>query len=390
MNKYFRKIFTSTIIGLTLSACCIVSATAQDAVLVSGSEGRIKVQVTDIVQEYDEQIEGQDLIIHIQDVNAKILKGEQKGMSVSFKNDYVSMKVGDKVFLDTTTLEDGQMLYAVSDFERRPVLIVFMIVFFALVIGFGRMQGFRSLVSLGVSIIAIFFVLIPLLIKGYNPVLVATAISAVILFIAIFFTHGFNRKSTIAFSGTVLAVIVTGLLAYVAVIFGHITGLSAQESVYLNYNTQGNLDFAGLFLASIMIGMLGVLDDISITQVAVVRELYGVAPHMTKKQLFESAIRVGKEHVGALVNTLVLAYIGVALPTVMYFSMSTMGTGELMNREVFASEILRTILGSIGLILTVPITTWLAVIFLKDFKGKKMTVEEMEHGHSHAGHGHHH
>lgn len=366
----------------------VSSAAAQETLTVSGSEGRIKVQITDIVHEYDEPIEGQNLIIHIQDLNGKILKGEQKGNSVSFKNDYVPMKVGDKVFLDTTTLEDGQVLYAVSDFERRPVLILFTLLFFVLVIGFGRMQGIRSLVSLGVSVIAIFFVLIPLLVKGYNPVLVATEIAAVILFIAIFFTHGFNRKSTIAFIGTVSAVIVTGLLAQIAIVLGHITGLAAQESVYLNYNTQGNLDFAGLFLASIMIGMLGVLDDISITQVAVVRELYGVAPHMTKKQLFESAIRVGKEHVGALVNTLVLAYIGVALPTVMYFSMSTMGTGELINREVFASEILRTILGSIGLILTVPITTWLAVIFLKDFKGKKMTMEEMEHGHSHAGHGH--
>ncbi len=378
------------IVGVAILAMVIFShvVNAQEgSVTVSDSENRIKVEVVEIIQTYTDTNE-YGPAIKIQEVKAKVIQGEQKGEIVIFKNDYAVMEVGDKVYLDTTTLDTGEVIYAVSDFDRKPVLIVFLLLFIALVIGFGKMQGVRSLVSLGVSIFAIFFVLIPLLIKGYPPVLIATLVSAAILFFAIFFTHGFNRKSTIAFSGTVLAVIVTGLLAYVAVIFGHITGLSAQESVYLNYNTQGNLDFAGLFLASIMIGMLGVLDDISITQVAVVRELYGVAPHMTKKQLFESAIRVGKEHVGALVNTLVLAYIGVALPTVMYFSMSTMGTGELINREVFASEILRTILGSIGLILTVPITTWLAVIFLKDFKGKKMTVEEMEHGHSHGGHSH--
>lgn len=378
------------IVGVAILAMVIFShvVNAQEgSVTVSDSENRIKVEVVEIIQTYTDTNE-YGPAIKIQEVKAKVIQGEQKGEIVIFKNDYAVMEVGDKVYLDTTTLDTGEVIYAVSDFDRKPVLIVFLLLFIALVIGFGKMQGVRSLVSLGVSIFAIFFVLIPLLIKGYPPVLIATLVSAAILFFAIFFTHGFNRKSTIAFSGTVLAVIVTGLLAYVAVIFGHITGLSAQESVYLNYNTQGNLDFAGLFLASIMIGMLGVLDDISITQVAVVRELYGVAPHMTKKQLFESAIRVGKEHVGALVNTLVLAYIGVALPTVMYFSMSTMGTGELINREVFASEILRTILGSIGLILTVPITTWLAVIFLKDFKGKKMTVEEMEHGYSHGGHSH--
>lgn len=388
MNKHLKNFLGVMIMVVVGCASFAVMASPQETLTVSGSADRIKVRVTAIVREYDEGIEGQDLKIRIQDVVAQVMKGSQKGEVVSFKNDYAPMRVGDKVFLDTTTFEDGQAIYAVSDFERRPVLVVFFLLFLLLVIGFGRMQGIRSLVSLGVSIIAIFFVLIPLLLKGYNPVLVATGVSTVILFIAIFFTHGFNRKSTIAFSGTVLAVVVTGVLAQIAVSLGNITGLSAAESVYLNYNTGGSLDFAGLFLASIMIGMLGVLDDISITQVAVVRELYGAAPHMTQRQIFDAAIRVGKEHVGALVNTLVLAYVGVALPTVMYFSISTMGTGELMNREIFASEILRTILGSIGLILTVPLTTWLAVLFLKDFKGKKLTLEEMEHGHSHGGHSH--
>lgn len=182
--------------------------------------------------------------------------------------------------------------------------------------------------------------------------------------------------------------VITGLLAQVSVTLGHITGFASHEAVYLNFNTGGTLDFAGLFLAGIMIGMLGVLDDISITQVAVVRELYGVAPHLSQKELFASAIRVGKEHVGALVNTLVLAYVGVALPSILYFATSYTSIGQMINMEIFASEIIRTIIGSIGLILTVPITTILAVYFLKDFKGKKLTLDEMEHGHSHGGHSH--
>lgn len=370
----------------------VVHAQSQETLTVSGSDERIKVEVTTILKTTQDVIEGQDITLTIQDIEAVIVQGPRKGEQVFFSNDYAVMDVGDKVFLDTTTLDTGEVLYAVSDFERRPVLMIFFVLFVVLVIGFGRMQGIRSLVSLGVSIIAIFFVLIPLLIRGYNPVITATLISAIILFIAIFFTHGFNRKSTIAFSGTVITVIITGILAYIAIQLGNITGLAAHESVYLNYSTQGSLDFAGLFLASIMIGMLGVLDDISITQVAVVRELYAVAGHMSAQEIFDSAIRVGKEHVGALVNTLVLAYVGVALPAVMYFSLSTMSAGEIINREIFAGEIMRTILGSIGLILTVPITTWLAVLFLKDFKGKKMTVDELEHGHAHAhgGHGHHH
>lgn len=378
------------IVGVAILAMVIFShvVNAQEgSVTVSDSENRIKVEVVEIIQTYTDTNE-YGPAIKIQEVKAEVVKGEQKGEIVTFKNDYAVMEVGDKVYLDTTTLDTGEVIYAVSDFDRKPVLILFLLLFIALVIGFGKMQGIRSLVSLGVSIFAIFFVLIPLLIKGYPPVLIATLVSAAILFFAIFFTHGFNRKSLIAFSGTVLAVIITGLLAQLAVVFGNITGLFADESAYLNYHTNGSLNFAGLFLASIMIGMLGVLDDISITQVAVVRELYAAHPSITKKQVFASAIRVGKEHVGALVNTLVLAYVGVALPTVMYFSLSSMGVGELINREIFANEILRTILGSIGLILTVPITTWLAVIFLNNLRGKKMSDEEIAHGHSHGGHSH--
>ena len=380
------------IIGAVMIMCCLGGAMAhaeEGSLTVSGSQDRIKVQVTEIVATSTED-GAYGPATKVQDVRAKIIKGDRRGEIISFKNDYAIMEVGDKVFLDTTILDTGEVLYAVSDFERRPVLVFLGILFILTVVGLGKMQGVRSLVSLMVSILAIFFVLIPLLLKGYSPVMVATLVSTAILFFAIFFTHGFNRNSVIAFSGTVVAVIVTGILAQVSISMGNITGLFADESAYLNYNTNGVLDFAGLFLASIMIGMLGVLDDISITQVAVVRELYASAKHLSQKEIFASALRVGKEHVGALVNTLVLAYVGVALPTVMYFSLSTMGVGELINREIFANEIVRTILGSIGLILTVPITTWLAVFFLKQFRGKPLSDRERVHGHSHGGHDHHH
>ncbi len=390
MKKTFFIIISSIVI---FSGYGLVNVFAQNTDQGSGIEiARLKARVTEIVSQQEEFIDGNSARAIVQQVEAKIIRGDRKGEVIKFQNDFFPMKERDVIFVREAEDFDGARSYAVSDFERRPALVVFFLLFVGLVIGLGRMQGLRSLVSLGVSVLAIFFVLIPLLLKGFSPVLAATGISSAILFFAIFFTHGFNRKSLIAFSGTVGAVIFTGILALIAVQVSHITGFSAHESVYLNFNTGGELDFVGLFLASIMIGMLGVLDDISITQVAVVRELYGVAPHLSKSEIFASAIRVGKEHVGALVNTLVLAYVGVALPSVMYFATSYATPGELINMEVFASEILRTILGSIGLILTVPITTWLAVIFLKDLKGKKMTLEEMDHGHSHAhgGHGHHH
>ncbi len=349
----------------------------------------LKAKVVEIISERSETIESVDLKFQAQKIRAQILRNEKKGEVITLDNDYSPMKVGDRFFLQASfDPESSTTYYAVSDFERRGAIGLFVGLFVFFVIAFGRWQGVRSLVSLGISIAVIFWVLIPLLLKGWPPVGVATLSATAILFFAIFFTHGFNRKSTIAFAGTVSAVIVTGLLAMLAVWMAHITGLAAEESIYLNWNTGGKLDFAGLYLAGIIIGMLGVLDDISITQVAVVRELYAVASHLTKKEIFTSAIRVGKEHVGALVNTLVLAYVGVALPAVMYFATATTPIGQLLNMEIFASEIIRTVIGSIGLIMTVPITTWLAVVFMKKFKGQKMTLDEMEHGHSHGGHSH--
>jgi uncharacterized membrane protein len=201
----------------------------------------------------------------------------------------------------------------------------------------------------------------------------------VILFLAIYLTHGFNKESSVAFMGTVLAVILTGILAYVGVSLARLSGFASDEAVYLNFNTRGMLDFAGLLLGGMMIGVLGVLDDIAITQAAVVSEIYNSAPHLSRKDVYKKALRVGKEHVGALVNTLALAYTGASLPLLLLFSTSDSSTTSIINQEIFATEIIRTVVGSIGLILTVPITTLLAVYILKGYKGKHHT-----HAHIHG------
>ncbi len=149
-----------------------------------------------------------------------------------------------------------------------------------------------------------------------------------------------------------------------------------------------NIYFAGLLLGGILIGVLGVLDDIAITQAAVVSELYGSAKHLSKKEIYMSALRVGKEHVGALVNTLALAYTGASLPLLLLFSTADASTSSIINQEIFATEIIRTIVGSIGLILTVPITTLLAVYFLKDYKGKVVGGHSHMHSQHADGHAH--
>jgi uncharacterized membrane protein len=159
-----------------------------------------------------------------------------------------------------------------------------------------------------------------------------------------------------------------------------LTGFNTEETTFLQVGSAIKLNFHGLLLGGILIGVLGILDDIAVTQAAVVSEIYHSASHLTKKEVYKKAMRVGKEHVSALVNTLVLAYAGASLPLLLLFSTTEYSFRLIVSQELFSTEIVRTIVGSIGLVLTVPITTILAVYFLKGYKGKSAL------GHSHHSH----
>ena len=317
-----------------------------------------------IIKEEKKLIAGTETEVIIQTLEAKILEGDKSGQTVTLVNDYLPLQVGDSFFMNYLITIDGNEIYSVRDIDRRSALIFFTLLFVAVIIYFGRWQGLRSIMSLFGTFLVIIYFLLPLLLKGYPPVLTSSLIAAAILFLAIFLTHGFNRESGVAFSGTVIAVILTGILASVAVRMTRLTGFGNEEAVYLNFATLGNLNFSGLLLGGIIVGVLGVLDDIAITQVAVVRELKESVHNLSKKEIYHKAMRVGREHAGALVNTLALAYAGATLPLLLLFSVSQIEFGMILNQEAVATEIIRTIIGSIGLILTIPITTTLAVYFL--------------------------
>jgi len=341
-------------------------------------QGTWRGEVTKIIDEEKRLIPGTDTEHLYQTISVKVLDGPQKGETITIENDYLELERGDKFYFNHYIYVEGQEVYAVTTIDRREALLFFVLLFVATVVVFGGWQGVRSLMALVGSFIAIFYVLLPGLLAGWNPLVVSFLVASAILAAAIFFTHGFNRESLVAYSGTMMAVLLTGILAIIAVYICDLSGFVSDESVYLNFNTAGELDFTGLLLGAIIIGVLGVLDDIAVTQAAVVSELYSSNPNLTKREVYRKALRVGKEHVGALVNTLVLAYAGVSLPLLLYFSQSTISFWSLINSEVFATEIVRAIVGSIGLILTVPIVTGLAVYYLKGY------VSKSEHTHSHS------
>jgi len=371
--------YLNIIIATFLLIVCLIAPLQSHAQQIIQDKIEIlRAQVIDILSQEKREVPGTDVLSTYQTIVAKIMDGNRKGETVTFENDFLVLEKGDKFFLrHLVDGVDGREVYTVRDIDRQGVIIGFVILFALAVIVLSGKQGLRSLLSLVGSFVVIMYILVPSLLRGYPPVLMSILIATVILFLAIFLTHGFNRESLVAFTGTVTAVILTGILAYLGVELASLSGFASDEAVYLNFNTRGILDFTGLLLGGIMIGVLGVLDDIAITQAAVVSELYHSAPELSKREVYRKAIRVGKEHAGALVNTLALAYTGVSLPLLLLFSTSDSSISSIINQEIFATEIIRTTVGSIGLIMTVPITTLLAVYFLKNYKGK-------QHGHIHV------
>ncbi len=363
MNKYLRFIAFALILLYTIPSKIHSQEILQDKFEL------VRAEVTQVMNQERKTIPGTDVQSDYQTIVALILEGRKTGQEVVIENDYLSLERGDKFFLHINIdAVDGHETYSVRDVDRRGAIAIFVLIFVTVILIFSGKQGIFSLASLVGSLLVIIYVLIPLLLKGYSPIIVSMSVASLILFFAIYITHGFNRHSTVAFIGTVAAIIVTGILAYIGVEIAHLTGFVSDEAVTLNFSTRGSLNFSGLLLGGIMIGILGVLDDISVTQAAVVSEIFESAPHLTRREVYKKALRVGREHVGALVNTLALAYAGSALPLMLLFSTSNTSLTSIINLEVFATEIIRTAVGSIGLILTVPITTLLAVYVLKGHK----------------------
>jgi len=344
---------------------------ASAQVLHDDYQGTYHGKVLEIVNEEMREIPGTDTEHLFQTIQAEILDGPQKGSVITIENDYLELDAGDKFYFNHSVYLDGTEAYTVMNIDRKGALMILGLLFIFTVIIFGGWQGVRSLLALGGSFFAIFYILLPGLLHGWNPLFASALVAAGILFAAIFLTHGFNRESVVAYVGTMIAVVLTGLLAVLSVHGSDLSGFASEESVYLNFNTNGTLDFAGLLLGAIIIGVLGILDDIAITQAAVVTELFDSNKEMTRREAYTRALRVGREHVGALVNTLVLAYAGASLPLLMYFYLSPATLSATVNSELFATEIVRTIVGSIGLVLTVPIVTLLAVLYLKGHAPKQ-------------------
>lgn len=358
------RILTTGLLAIVCTLLIAPAAHAQEAIpsVVTFQ----KAKVLEIVSEETREIPGTNTPAKVQTIKVEILDGDQKGKILTLENDYLSLKVGETFYLrHEVDGIDGQEYYAVADPYRLPTLLVCIALFLVVLFAFGGKQGLRGLLALIGSLFFIGYLLVPGILSGYSPVLVSMGVSSLIIILGSYVTHGFNRTTTAAVIGMLLTILVTGILAYLAIHFGRLSGFTSEENVYLNFNTQGSIDLVGLLLGGIMIGLLGVLYDAAIGQAIAVEELYHVGTHISRAEIYKRAIRIGREHIGALVNTLAIAYVGASLPLLLLLELAPAHNWmATINQELFATEIIRTMIGSIGLILAVPITTAIALYVL--------------------------
>ncbi|MBI1843664.1 MAG: YibE/F family protein [Actinobacteria bacterium] len=253
--------------------------------------------------------------------------------------------------------------YFFLDVQRKQPLLVLAALFVFAVLALGRVQGFRALGALAVTGVLLMAFMLPAILIGRSPTAVALVGSAIIALAALYLTHGINERTTVALLGTFASLGLIGVLGAAFVAATRLSGLATEDAIVFQV-ASGGIDVRGLLLAGIIIGSLGVLDDVTVTQVSAVWELHQANPDYGMRGLYTAAIRIGRDHIASTVNTLVLAYAGAALPLLLLYRQAAIGLTDVANGEVIAVEIVRTLVGSIGLVASVPITTALAALVI--------------------------
>ncbi len=270
--------------------------------------------------------------------------------------------VGDHVVLAYTGGNPSEAeSYQIQDFQRGTSMLWLVALFAAAVLLLGRWRGLASLAALGFSFLVLAVYLFPAILTGASPVIVGVLAASVIMFGVLYLTHGVSAQTSSAVLGTVLSLGLIGVLGTVFSAATQLTGLDDDTGKLIGFLGHG-IDTRGLLLAGMVIGALGVLDDVTVTQTSAVWELRRANPELGARALYTAALRIGRDHVSSAVNTLALAYTGAVLPLLLIFSLSGQGFGTMITTQDIAQEVVRTLVGSIGLVAAVPVTTAIAAL----------------------------
>ncbi|MEU0599631.1 YibE/F family protein [Streptomyces sp. NPDC006393] len=268
---------------------------------------------------------------------------------------------GEEVVVAYEPSAPKELQYSVTDVNRRFPMALLAGVFALAVVVVGRMRGVMALIALAVSFLVLNLFVLPAILQGSNPLLVAVVGSSAIMLIALYMCHGLSARTSVAVLGTLISLVLIGVLGSLFIGWAALTG-NTDDNTGLIHGLYPSIDMSGLLLAGVIIGSLGVLDDVTVTQTSAVWELHEANPAMGWRGLYRAGIRIGRDHIASVVNTLVLAYAGAALPLLLLFSIAQSSVGTVANSELVAEEIVRTLVGSIGLVASVPVTTALAAL----------------------------
>jgi uncharacterized membrane protein len=306
-------------------------------------------------------------------VVVRLDSGPEKGTTTKIDVDPTVVKSGigpgDSLRLARFRSTEGQPVsFAFSDYTRSTPMIALAVAFAVLVIAVARLRGLAALVGLGLSFVVLLRFMIPALLAGENPLAVGLVGSATIMFLLLYLAHGVSIRTTTALIGTLFGLGASTLLGAWAVSSAHLTGVASEDD-FTVAAVAGQVKLSGLLLCGIIIASLGILNDVTVTQASAVWELHALRPESAPTRLFAGAMRIGRDHIASTVYTIVFAYAGAALPILLLINLSGLPLGTIITNEALAEEIVRTLVGSIGLVLSVPLTTAVGVALVRYAQG---------------------
>jgi uncharacterized membrane protein len=328
----------------------------------------VRAEVTEITEEGTIDMAG-----HIQTyqiARVRILEGELAGVPMEIdygkrqvRSDDYRLAPGDKIMVTISTTPDNVINAYFVDFVRTVPILWLTAFFAAAILAISAWKGLRALLSMAFSLFVIIGYIIPHILAGEDPLTVSIIGSVILLAVTLYLTYGWTLKTHSAVVAMVLVLLITGGLSALFVVIARLNGSGDENVMFLMQMMETPINLRGLLLGGMIIGALGVLDDLVTTQASAVFELHHANPSLGFRGLYKSAMRIGQDHVAATVNTLVLAYAGASLPMLLMFSLARGDYGYLVNFSFIAEEVVRTLVGSLGLIAAVPLTTVIAILF---------------------------
>ena len=347
----------------------LLSTKTQEGQRIGLGENMFQAEIVEIVEQGEVTLG--EIIQTYQVLRVEIIEGPWQGeiQQIDYgrrqvRPEGLTMRVGDRVLVQVDQLPDGTVNAFFVDYVRTRSLVWLLLAFIIFSILVGRSQGMRGLLGLLLSLWVIMSFIIPRILQGDDPTWVSVIGGFLLLGATMYLIYGFSLKTHAAILGLLFTLMFTGLMVGFFVNLSRLTGYGSEDALYIMQHSDITINLRGLVLAGMLIGALGALDDLIITQASVVFELNDTDPNLDVRGLYQRAMRVGQDHVTAMINTLFMAYAGAALPTLVLFTLSGQGFSDLINLEFVAEEVVRTLAGSLGLISAAPISTAIASLLV--------------------------